>query len=86
MISIDFLLDVYNMLTNGASLVQNICDKLKLLATCAGIKNVDESIQNNHGRIIERAGVSILAILIGPEDMNQATCLFCGNCPKVVNR
>ena len=80
------MLDFYNNLTSGSSATVYVENKLRLLELCNGSSFDIETNIRNHAKNIERACVGVLALLIRPEDLDAVTCLYCGNCPKVVNR
>jgi hypothetical protein len=69
----------------GSSSIEYLTQKMKLLGACEGISDNLETNLVNHSKNIGRVCVATLALIISPDDLDNVTCLLCGNCPKVVN-
>ena len=63
-------------------MIECIKARLKLLAVREGLS--EDISNNNNASMIERVSIAVNAILIKGEDQDQAVCLVCGLCPKIV--
>ena len=79
-------MDYYNNLIGGSSSTDFVKHKIELIAKCEGLSCELEKNIENHCKNISQACIAVLALVIRPEDMDAVTCLYCGSCPKVVNR
>ena len=79
-------MEFYISLVSGSSTTDFVSHKIELLCSCEGISELIEKNLENHSKNISRACIAVLAAIITPEDLDAVTCLYCGACPKVVNR
>ena len=85
LLTVDLVMDLYNALVMGSGSTEYLIRKMKLLGACEEISENLETNLVNYSKNIARVCVGTLSLIISPEDLNKATCLLCGNCPKVVN-
>ena len=83
LLSFDYLVDLSDSLISGISIIECIKARLKLMAMREGLS---ESISNNNSAsMVERVTIAVSAVLITEDDLNEAICLVCGSCPKIVS-
>ena len=79
-------MELLNLMTGGNSSIEFIRQKLELLYLCEDFPTDFSSKIDNHYKNVSRTCIAVIALIIRPEDLNAVMCLFCGVCPKVVNR
>ena len=76
-LSFDLILDFYNQLVTGSSLIENVEAKFLLLGKCNGFEE-DDLLRNlsNHSKNIEKFVIATIASLINGADLNEVMCNF----------
>ena len=86
MLTIDLLMDLINVLKTGASMIETISQRIKLLGCIAGFSTEEmETDLNNTAIKVEKATIALASILIGVDDLDDVCCYLCGACPKIVS-
>lgn len=86
LLAADFLLEFFNSLVSGNSSTDFVKKKIELLFSCEDLPSSFLTNIQNNSKNIGKACIAYLALIIRPEDLDTVVCLFCGCCPKVVNR
>ena len=63
-------------------MIECIKARLKLMAVREGL--TEDIANNNNASMIERVSIAVNALLIKAKDQDEAVCLVCGLCPKIV--
>ena len=86
MVSIDFILDLINVLKTGGAMIETIQHRIRLLGVASGlgVEEVEKDISNICIKL-EKSAIAVASILIGVNDLDDVLCYICGNCPKIVS-
>ena len=84
LISVDFLLDLVNVLKTGGALIETIQQRIRLLGATNDLEEIETDLSSISIKL-EKSTIALASILIRVSDLDDVLCYVCGAAPKIVS-